>query len=171
MNLAIQSLSNFLHILATVVWIGGIIMILLVILPGAKVVLESKSLVNKLMKDISRRFTSMANISIFVLIITGIVITKYNKNFTGFFDFSNFWNISIFIKHFFVTTMIIIHFYRGLILNPRIVRLSAQTIESSKPSLISSKAARLRIFSLNLVKTNLVLGIIVLLLTGISSSL
>ncbi|HDL19097.1 MAG TPA: hypothetical protein ENH29_08585 [Bacteroidetes bacterium] len=168
MNLVIQSLSNFLHILATVVWIGGIVMILLVILPGAKVVLESKSLVSKLMKDISKRFTFMANISIIVLIITGIIITKYNKNFTGFLDFDNYVNIVIFIKHLFVAAMVIIHFYRGLILNPRIVGLSTQIIESSE---LSSKAARLQIFSLNLVKTNLVLGLVVLLLTGISSSL
>src|SRR3990172_6232310 len=41
MNILILSLCHFSHILATVVWIGGIVMILLVILPGAKAVLES----------------------------------------------------------------------------------------------------------------------------------
>ena len=33
MNLLTLSLSHFLHLLATVIWIGGIMMILLVILP------------------------------------------------------------------------------------------------------------------------------------------
>jgi uncharacterized membrane protein len=74
MNLIILSFSRFFHLLATVMWIGGIVMIILVILPGAKATLESASMVKSLMKDISKRFTPMANISILVLILflTGI---------------------------------------------------------------------------------------------------
>ena len=163
MNLLILSLSHFLHLLASVVWIGGIVMILLVILPGAKAALESAPMVSRLMKEIAKRFTPMANISILVLIVTGIIIAHYEKNFTGFLDFNNPWNVIMFLKHFLVTLMTIIHFYRGLILNPKIGRLSFQINES--------QVARLQKFSLDLVKTNLVLGMIVLLLTGISSSL
>ena len=55
MSLFIFSLSHFLHLLATVVWIGGIVMILLVILPGAKTALESAPMVSKLMKEITKR--------------------------------------------------------------------------------------------------------------------
>lgn len=83
MRLVILSLSHFLHLLATVVWIGGIVMILLVILPGAKAALRSVPMVSRLMKEITKRFTPMANISILVLIVTGIVIVLYEKNFTG----------------------------------------------------------------------------------------
>jgi uncharacterized membrane protein len=64
MNLFISTLSHFLHLLATVVWIGGIVMILLVILPGARAALESPPMIGRLMKAITRRFTPMANISI-----------------------------------------------------------------------------------------------------------
>ena len=167
MNILILSFSHFFHLLATVVWIGGIVMILLVILPGAKTALESPPIQGKLMKDVVKRFTPMANISILVLIVTGIVITYYEKNFTSFFDFNNPWNTVMFLKHLFVILMIIIHFYRSLILTPKIGRLSAQSNELQNPS----KAARLQKFSLNLVKTNFVLGLIVLLLTGILSSL
>ena len=83
MNLIILSASYFLHFLATVVWIGGIIMILLVILPSAKTSLESAPMISGLMKEITKHFTPMANISIFILIVTGIVIAFYNKNFTN----------------------------------------------------------------------------------------
>ena len=168
MKLLILSLSHSLHLLATVIWIGGIVMILFVILPGAKNALESTPMVSGLMKDISKRFTPMANISILVLIVTGIVIAHYEKNFTGFWDFNNSWNIIIFLKHSFVTLMIIIHFYRGLILNPRIGKLSNES-QATPP--LFSQVARLQKFSLALVKTNLILGLIVLLLSGISSSL
>ena len=170
MNLLILSLSHFLHLLGTVVWIGGIVMILLSVLPSAKAVLESTSLVSRLMKDITKRFTPMANLSILVLIVTGFVIACYEKNFTGFWDFNNPWSAIMSLKHSLVALMIIIHFYRGWILIPKIGRLSAQTNESPKSSTLSSEVAGLQKFSLNLVKTNFVLGLIVLLLTGISSS-
>ena len=171
MSLLIPSLSHFLHLLATVVWIGGIVMILFVILPGAKTALESPSIQGKLMKDVVKRFTPMANISILVLIITGIVITYYEKNFTSILDFNNTWNVILFIKHLLVALMIVTHFYRGLILNPKIGRLSSQVNESQVTSSLSSQVVKLQKFSLNLVKTNFVLGLIVLLFTGILSSL
>ena len=163
MNLIILSASYFLHFLATVVWIGGIIMILLVILPSAKTSLESAPMISGLMKEITKHFTLMANISIFILIVTGIVIAFYNKNFTNILDFSNRWNLVMFLKHIFVALMIIIHFYRGLILNPKIGKLSLQVDDS--------QIAKLRKYSLDLVKANLVLGLVVLFVSGILSSI
>jgi uncharacterized membrane protein len=51
MNPLILTLSHFFHLLATVIWIGGIILILLVILQSAKVALESAPVVGRLMQD------------------------------------------------------------------------------------------------------------------------
>ena len=171
MSLLIPSLSHFLHLLATVVWIGGIVMILLVILPGAKAALEASPMVSRLTKEITKRFTPIANISILVLIFTGVVIAHYEKNFTSVLDFDNTWNVILFIKHLLVALMIVTHFYRGLILNPKIGRLSSQVNESQVTPSLSSQVVKLQKFSLNLVKTNFVLGLIVLLFTGILSSL
>jgi hypothetical protein len=53
----------------------------------------------------------------------------YDKNFTNILDFRNHWNQVMILKHLFVASMIIIHFYRGLILNPKIGRLSAEIDE------------------------------------------
>ena len=163
MNLIILALNHFFHLLATVIWIGGIIMILLVILPSAKTSLESTPMFNGLMKEITKRFTPMATISIFVLIITGVFTALYNKNFVGFFDFSNSWSLVMFLKHIIVALMIIIHFYRGLILIPKIGRLSSQGDESL--------IVNLRKYSLNLVKLNLALGVVVLIVSGILFSI
>ena len=79
MNPLILTLSHFFHLLATVIWIGGIILILLVILPSAKVALESAPVVGRLMQEITKRFTPMANISILVLIVTGVVFISHEK--------------------------------------------------------------------------------------------
>jgi uncharacterized membrane protein len=167
----LQLPGYFILQVTTVVWIGGIMMIFSSVLPGAKAALESAPLVNKLMKEITKQFTPLANISILVLIATDIVIARYEKNFTGVLDFNNPWNLIMLLKHFLVALMIIVHFYRGLILNPRIGRLSSQIGETQVSSPLSFQVIRFQKISLDLVKTNLVLGMIVLLLTGISSSL
>ncbi len=71
------------------------------------------------------------------------------------------------VKHLLVLSMVVIHFYRGWLLTPKIGRLSAQAGET--PSL-SSRVARLQKLSLDLVKANLVLGIMVLLVTAVLMS-
>jgi uncharacterized membrane protein len=166
MNLIVLSLSHFIHLFATVIWIGGIFMVLLVILPSARTSLESTAMA-ALMKEITGKFTPLANASILVMVITGIIIALYKEKFGGFFNMGDFWNGTLVVKHLLVALMIIIHFYRGLVLAPRVGKLSAQAAGS--PSL-SSQVARLQKLSLNLIKANFALGIIVLLATGVLMS-
>ena len=159
MTLWVVALSHFLHAMGTVVWIGGILMTLLVIVPGSKAALESPPLVGKLMKEVARRFTPLANMSILLLIVTGIIMLYYDKNYTSFLDLKKSWNVVLAIKHSFVATMVLIHFYRGLILNPKIERSSSQPNEK--------QTSKLKKISLGLVKINFALGITVLLLTAV----
>lgn len=166
MNLMVLSLSHFFHLIATVVWIGGIFMVLLVILPSARKSLEPSAM-GGLMKEITGKFTPLANTSILVMVITGVIIALYKEKFGGFFQVGDLWNGTLVFKHLLVALMIIIHFYRGMVLAPRIGRLAAQAAGS--PSL-SSQVAGLQKLSLNLVKVNFVLGIIVLLVTGVLMS-
>jgi uncharacterized membrane protein len=166
MNLLVLSLSHFFHLFATVIWIGGIFMVLLVILPSARKSLEPSTM-GGLMKEITGRFTPLANASILVMVVTGVIIAFYKEKFGGFFQVGDFWNVTLLFKHALVALMIIIHFYRGLVLASRIGRLSAQAAGS--PSL-SSQVAGLQKLSLNLVKINFVLGIMVLLVTGLLMS-
>lgn len=138
-------------------------MTLWVILPGSKAALESTPMLGKLMKEVAKRFTPLANISILLLMATGITIFYYDKNYTSFLDMKNRWNVLIALKHVLVAIMIIIHFYRGLILNPKAEKSSSQPNEK--------QSSRLKKISLDLVKANFALGIIVLLLTAVSISI
>lgn len=166
MNLIIISLSHFFHLLATVIWIGGIFMVLFVIIPGARSSLEPGAMTG-LMKETTRKFTPLANLSILVMVITGVILAVYGKKSAGFFNVSNIWSGILFFKHIIVALMIIIHFYRGLILAPRIGTLSAQPAGSTSLPL---EIAKLQKLSLNLVKTNMVLGMFVLLASAASMS-
>jgi len=144
----------WLHLLATVVWIGGIIFILFIAIPSSRQVLGAEA--GKLMGEISKRFTPLANYSIFLLVITGVALAGFNKQFSGIRLFENNWINVLSLKCILVFGMVIIHFYRGLILTPRIGK--------TEPA---SEKASLQKLSLNLVKVNFGSGMLVLLLSGI----
>lgn len=163
MKLFILSLAHFLHLTAAVIWIGGIAMILFAILPSAKAVLEP-ALVSKFMKEVTKRFTPMANLSILVLFITGTMIGFNNKSVTNIS--SHFWNIFAVLKLFLAIAMVILHFYRGLILNSIIEKASFESgMQGTNP--LTTQVPKLQRVSLNLIKTNFILGLLVLLITGI----
>jgi uncharacterized membrane protein len=148
----------WLHLISTVVWIGGIIFILFIAIPSAKQILGVEA--GKLMGEVSKRFTPLANYSIILLIITGVVLTALNKQFSGIEIFGNNWLLVLIIKHLLVVSMVAIHFYRGLILAPKIARTE-----------YAPEKASLQKISLNLVKVNFCLGLIVLLSSGVISIL
>lgn len=143
---------NWLHLLATVIWIGGITFVLFIAIPSAKELLGSDA--GKIMGIISRKFTLYANYSILLLITTGIAITALDGGFPG--NKSTNLNLAgIFIfKHVAVLSMVAIHFFRGLVLAPK--------IKEAKPE----KQPAMQSLSLNLVKVNFVLGLGVLFLSA-----
>ncbi len=145
--------SYWLHLVATVIWIGGITFILFIAIPSSKQVLGAEA--GKLMGEISKRFTPLANYSIIFLIVTGLALTVFNKQFSGIGIFENNSTSSLILKHIVVLGMVAVHFYRGSILSPKIVKTTS----------VDEKAA-LQKLSLNLVKVNFGLGLIVLLLSG-----
>ena len=150
--------SYWLHLIATVIWIGGITFILFIAIPSAKQVLGVEA--GKLMGEISKRFTPVANYSIILLIVTGAVLTAVNKQFSGIGNFGNSWSLGLIVKHVLVLGMFGVHFYRGLVLAPNIARTESATEKASLQKL-----------SLNLVKVNFCLGLLVLLFSGIISIL
>lgn len=147
MREVILAVSYWLHLIATVTWIGGITFILFIAIPTAKQVLGADA--GKLLGEISKRFTPLANYSIIFIIVTGIVLTSSNK-----------WTWVFIVKHALVLGMVVVHFYRGLILAPKIARTES----------VSDKSI-LQKLSLNLIKVNFCLGMAVLLLSGITSVL
>lgn len=149
--------SYWVHLIATVTWIGGIIFILLVARPASKHILASDA--GKLMGEISRRFTPLANWSILLLVITGIVLAGSTSRL-GILAFDSDWTRVLIIKLVLFSGMVAIHSYRGLVLSAKIMKAVSDT-----------QRASLQTLSLNLVKVNCALGLMVLLVTGIMSVL
>jgi uncharacterized membrane protein len=138
------------HLIATVIWFGGIIFILYFVMPSSRQVLGAES--DKLMREISKRFAPAANLSIIVLVATGAVLTGLNRQYSGVVFLENGWSSALMVKSIPVVGMIAVHFYRGMVLGPKIMRTTAETEKKS-----------LKKLSLNLVRVNFALGLLVLL--------
>ena len=150
------AITAWVHLLSAVVWIGGIFFILYIALPAAEKALDQPG---KIMGPLSKRFVPLANICIFLIIASGIIMSIASHEFTGDSRLSGLRAQSLVVKVLLVVIMASIHFYRWLIMTPRIARLSSK---GGHPE----KVQKLQTFSLNLVKINFLLGIIVLLLTS-----
>ena len=143
----------WIHLVATVLWIGGILFIIFIAIPSSKQVLGAES--GKLMGEISKRFTPLANYSIILLFVSGIVLAGLNKQFSGVSILESNWTMVLILKLVLFFSMTAIHFYRGLVLAPKIMRTATQPEKTALQKL-----------SVNLVKVNFTLGLSVLLLSG-----
>lgn len=158
MNELLLAAASWLHLIATVAWIGGIGFILFIAMPSARQVMGTGA--GKLMGEISKHFTPVANYSIILLVLTGaaLAVLKYKVSNTAILESK--WIIVLSAKHILVLAMIVIHFHRGLILTPRINMTESKTSKSSMQKQ-----------SLNLIRVNFGLGLILLLLSAIITSI
>src|SRR3990172_10699308 len=74
------TVTTWVHLLSAVVWIGGIFFILYVAIPVARKTLDQPG---KIMGPLSKRFVPLANISIFLIIASGVIMSIASHEFTG----------------------------------------------------------------------------------------
>ena len=148
---AVFAIVTFLHDLFTAVWIGGLITLGLTVLPAARQVLGKGPQMKELLATIQKRLSVLVYVSIVGLILTGVLQAQRNPAFEGLFAFGNAYSTALSLKHIVVVVMVGVALFRSLVLGRR---------ERQTPS-----QERL---SVGLLLANLVLGILVLLLTGFS---
>ncbi|MBI3761587.1 MAG: CopD family protein [Chloroflexi bacterium] len=158
------ALSYWLHMLATIVWVGGLAMMALVAWPGAQKILGPGPTMAALVAEWQRRFNPLAWLSLAVLIATGLTQMTANKNYAGFLNIANAWTAAILTKHIAVGGMIVIGAFMNGALQPALARLAL--LESrGKPA---PEIEILRRRELALIRLNLACGILVLALTAVA---
>ena len=151
-NQIVFAIVTFLHDLFTATWIGGLITLVLTVLPSARQVLGKGPQMKKLLDGIQKRLSVLVYVSIVGLILTGMLQANRNPAFEGLFHFGNAYSTALSLKHLVVVFMIGIALFRSLVLGRR--------REAPAPS--HEK------LNMGLLLLNMVLGIVVLLLTGLS---
>lgn len=148
------ALVTFLHDLFTVVWIGGLFALAVTVLPSAKQVLGAGPQVKQLMSAIQKRHSVLVYVSIVGLLVTGLLQARRSPAFEGLFAFGAAYSIALSLKHILVLAMIGITLYRSLVLGRR------------RPLAPSQERLNGR-----LLLTNAILGVVVLLFSGIITAL
>ncbi len=167
MNNAIISASFFLHLLATVAWIGGLVTLALVVQPVLNRTVTAAQERARLLEAILKRFQPIANLSLAILILTGMVQTFTSRFYKGFLRLDNVWTQAIFFKHIAVLGMIIVAGYITFSVQPSLKRnalLMANDLADEQ------QIARVQQQQVRLTRINLVLSILVLLFTAIASA-
>ena len=144
----------WIHLLATVVWLGGMAFILLVAIPSARRAVGEDAA--KVMGEVTRRFTPLANGSILLLLLSGLALLAMTGSFSEPVLLSGRGTAIVF-KLLLFLLMAAVHFYRGKVLAPRIARTPPEQGKASLQKL-----------SLNLVKVNLLAGLAVLLFSAVA---
>ncbi len=97
-NLIVKTLLDVLHMIATVIWIGGMMINFMVIRPVAAKKLDPSSYASFNIA-MTKRFRILVYISIVILGVTGIPMKIVSEHYAGIISFEHAWGIVSFIKH------------------------------------------------------------------------
>jgi uncharacterized membrane protein len=158
----ILAISFWLHMLATIVWVGGLALMALVVWPGARAMMGPGPELGQFIRRLQQRFSPLAWLSLAVLIATGLTQMEANPNYDGLLHISNPWTMAILAKHVVVGGMILIGLYMQLSLQPELARLALLEAHGRPVP----DAEKLRQRELNLTRLNLLCGVVVLGLTA-----
>jgi uncharacterized membrane protein len=147
---------NFLHLLATVFWIGGMIFMNLILYPAQINIAPSDR--GKFMGAVAKKFSIFAWLSVIVLIITGLIKTPEGM-LVNTSTHLGFW---LTIKHILILLMIVFGLIISLHLAPRIQKLAPKPGEQPSKEFINNQNL-LSKFSV----TNMIFGIGVLFVISI----
>jgi uncharacterized membrane protein len=157
------SLTYWLHMLATVVWIGGLSALALILLPAARSSLETGAY-SRLLEGVQRRLDPLGWLSLAILVGTGLFQMSANPNYQGFLAVNNRWAMAILVKHGVFAMMVVISAYLSWGLLPRLRRAALQRLKQPDEAV----SGRLHDQEARLVRINLLLGILVLALTALA---
>jgi uncharacterized membrane protein len=157
------SIAFWLHMLATVAWIGGLVALVVLILPVARRVLDANNY-SHFLENLQRRLDPLSWFSLAILLATGLFQLSSNPNYEGFLSISNRWAISILVKHILFFGMIAVSAYMtwGLLPNlRRIALMRSKGIETEETEKLEKREVLL-------IRINLVLGVLILGLTALA---
>jgi uncharacterized membrane protein len=151
------------HMLATVLWIGGLTVLLFVVLPLVNRTLPAENRA-VLLEQIQRRFDPISWGCLLLLVATGLFQMSANPNYQGFLAINNRWAAAILIKHLLFGVMIIVNAVLTWGVLPGLQRVALKR----QKGIDAPEDASLRRRELFLLRLNFVLGVLILGMTALA---
>jgi len=152
-----------LHMLSTVVWIGGLAALVTLVLPAAQRTLDIKSYA-ALLENIQRRLDPLGWFCLAVLAGTGMFQMSANPNYHGFMAINNRWAMAILLKHGGYLLMIGVSAYISGWLLPNLRRAALRLAQGKDAPALD----QLQRHNILLLRLNLVLAVLILALTALA---
>jgi putative copper export protein len=159
------AVSYFFHMIATVIWVGGIAMLTLIVYPSVRRASGNEPLKGALIAEIHRRFSPLAMVSLGTLIVTGLSQMAVNPNYTGLLVIDTAWAWAILLKHIAFGVMTLLGAYSVWGLSPNIARLA---LLESRGKLTGDELAALRQREERLNQLNFACALLVLAFTAVA---
>jgi len=156
------ALVFWLHMLATVAWLGGLAAIAILVLPAAKLTLKPAEQL-AFISAIQRRLEPLAWFCLSLLIVTGLFQMSVNPHYNGFLSTSGQWSLAILTKHMLVVVMVVVSAMQTWEVLPAI-RRGLMRIEKGQAS--EEEVERLQKRETLLLRLNIGLSILILAATA-----
>jgi len=152
--------TYWLHLLATVAWIGSIIATSILFLPAAKEALKPIDHL-ALIDAMQKRLEPIAWFCMTLLLLTGLFQMSVNPHYDGFVSTSTQWSSSILIKHILGIFMVVASAIQTWEVIPTIRRTLMKKDKADEEKVIQLQKRETR-----LLRINFVLSILILLATA-----
>jgi uncharacterized membrane protein len=153
--------SYWVHLLSTIVWLGGIVVMALIAWPA----LRQGALSSNQWFALQKRLLPWVNASLVVLLITGFIQMTNDENYTGFLAIDSLWAWAMLLKHISYGGMVALTVYLQFVLYPSMTRLALLT--ESRPDVAAAEQAKLSRQEIRLLRLNLVCALLVLFFTAV----
>jgi uncharacterized membrane protein len=157
------SLTYSLHLLATVIWIGGLLYQTLFLLPTLRSNREP-GMAGTLLERLRSRFQPVAWLSLAVLIGTGLIQMSAHPAYAGFLAIEGTWALAILAKHIAVALMLLVASYQSFILYPQLTR----TLIKQRNTQAEQSGSKSLDRETRLLRINSLLSLLVLFLTAVA---
>jgi len=160
-NPRVLALAYWLHLIASVLWIGGLTALGLLVIPAARRTLQPPEY-SRLLAEIQKRLDPLGWFCLAVLAGTGMFQLSANPNYQGFLQVESTWGIAILVKHMLFFGMAALSAYLTWGLLPALRRAALR--QAKDPA----EAARLEQRNAQLLRLNLILSLLILALTALA---
>jgi uncharacterized membrane protein len=155
------ALTYWLHLLATVTWIGSLAGISFLVLPAMQRSLNAESQL-VFIEAMQKRLEPIAWFSMSLLVLTGLFQMSVNPHYDGFLSISTQWSLAILSKHLLGIMMVVVSAIQTWEVIPAIRR----AIVRSKKNQNADELEALRRREVLLLRMNFGLSILILLATS-----
>lgn len=160
------AIAYWLHMAATIVWIGGLFFQAAILAPAIASSLPIASRAGLLLA-IRHRFEPLAWLSLAVLAFTGMTQMAANPHYVGFLQIHDTWSAAILAKHALIVIMVCAAAFQTWVVQPQLDRTVILDARRASPG---DGLERLLRRQARLSTLNLTLGLIVLALTAVARS-